>query len=240
MNFKHLKLALNQALDKSLGDISAKETKPRLKRNEASKRKIERQRIVKGIARDPVNKQAAMVTARASWIFHPPQTQKNMSQESAGSVCNSENERIAIRPNGDMVTESGRKLGTVASLQLSQIRTDLAEYNKTRDLFVSGCNEFEESINRQRKSIMLATQELSQVASSALMEIRSMRMPVVSEVSQMLPALKDVRAFFIGADYGAQMSRLKEFVDLCERLERLKKSGTLDAISDTIIKLSLT
>ena len=35
-----------------------------------------------------------------------------------------------------------------------------------------------------------------------------------------------------------EIARLKEFVNLCERLRRLKRNGVLDALADTIIKLA--
>ena len=69
-------------------------------------------------------------------------------------------------------------------------------------------------------------------------DIRQTRFAVVSECSQMLKELRDVRQFFVGPDHQPQVERLKEFVDLCERLAKLKKDGTLDALADTIIKLS--
>ena len=37
---------------------------------------------------------------------------------------------------------------------------------------------------------------------------------------------------------GEEIARLKEFVDLCERLQRLKRDGVLDALANTIIKLA--
>ena len=67
---------------------------------------------------------------------------------------------------------------------------------------------------------------------------RSMRMTVKSETSETIKRLEDVRQFFLGSDYKIQTERLKEFCDLCERLESLKKSGFLDDIADTILKLS--
>jgi len=37
---------------------------------------------------------------------------------------------------------------------------------------------------------------------------------------------------------GEEIARLKEFVDLCERLQRLKRDAVLDALANTIIKLA--
>jgi hypothetical protein len=73
----------------------------------------------------------------------------------------------------------------------------------------------------------------------ALEDVRQSRMAVVGEVAHLLQPLKELRAFLLGKDYEFEIARLKEFCDLCERLAKLKKDGTLDAIADTIIKLAM-
>ena len=73
----------------------------------------------------------------------------------------------------------------------------------------------------------------------ALEDVRQSRMAVIGEVAHLLQPLKEVRAFLLGKDYEFEVTRLKEFCDLCERLAKLKKDGTLDAIADTIIKLAV-
>jgi hypothetical protein len=72
-----------------------------------------------------------------------------------------------------------------------------------------------------------------------LEDLRQTRFAVVAEVSQLSQPLKDIRQFFLGKDYEMEMARLRQFVELCERLVALKRDGTLDAVSDTIIKLAL-
>jgi hypothetical protein len=68
--------------------------------------------------------------------------------------------------------------------------------------------------------------------------IRGKRIAVVSEATQITNALKEVRQFFIGADYKTEMERLGEFVTLCERMQRLKDSGFLDRVADTMLNLA--
>ncbi len=70
-------------------------------------------------------------------------------------------------------------------------------------------------------------------------EIRNARMGIVSETQTMLTMLRDVRKFFLESDYEKEMGRLKQFIAVCKELEAMKKSGVLDAVSDTIIKLSI-
>jgi hypothetical protein len=54
----------------------------------------------------------------------------------------------------------------------------------------------------------------------------------------MTNALKEVRQFFIGSDYKAEMERLSEFVALCERMQKLKDTGFLDRVADTMLNLA--
>jgi hypothetical protein len=67
--------------------------------------------------------------------------------------------------------------------------------------------------------------------------LRSARMSTISEISQSLTAFRDLRQFFLADEHEHEMARLKEFVDVCERLLTLKNSGMLDALADTILKL---
>jgi hypothetical protein len=70
-----------------------------------------------------------------------------------------------------------------------------------------------------------------------LKSIRDTRMSLIPEVAQMMNSLRDVRKFFLDKDYKEEMTRLREFVELCERLKVLKDSGFLDSIADTMLKL---
>lgn len=71
-----------------------------------------------------------------------------------------------------------------------------------------------------------------------LEDIRQTRFAVVTETASMTKELKDVRQFFLGSDYNEQITRLREFVDLCERLHKLKQSGFLDSVADTMLRLA--
>ena len=72
-----------------------------------------------------------------------------------------------------------------------------------------------------------------------LEDIRSTRYAMVTEAAQMIGPLKEVRQFFLGGDYKEEVARLKDFVDLCERLQKLKESGFLDSVADTMLGLAV-
>jgi hypothetical protein len=69
-------------------------------------------------------------------------------------------------------------------------------------------------------------------------DLRLMRMSSVKELSETRRELADIRRFFLDQEHAVEVARLKEFVDVCERLHKLKESGFLDTIADTILKLS--
>lgn len=70
-----------------------------------------------------------------------------------------------------------------------------------------------------------------------LKEIRMFRMAFDTETKLVMAALKDVRQFFLNENHETEVARLKEFVELCERLQKLKASGFLDTVADTMLKL---
>lgn len=73
--------------------------------------------------------------------------------------------------------------------------------------------------------------------SKHLVAIRQTRMAIGIETKQLLSQCDDVRQFFLSPEHEVETARLKEFVDLCERLKLLKESGFLDTVADTILKL---
>lgn len=80
--------------------------------------------------------------------------------------------------------------------------------------------------------------EYDRVMAEALTTVRTKRMSTVAEAAATVAALKEVRAFFLGKDYREEITRLNEFIDVCERLKKLKDSGFLDTVADTMIRLS--
>lgn len=89
---------------------------------------------------------------------------------------------------------------------------------------------------------LLANMEEPFVKSSELIGkhlalLREKRFAIDTESRLMMNQLKEVRQFFLDEKHDREVDRLREFVDLCERLKVLKESGFLDTIADTILKL---
>jgi len=75
--------------------------------------------------------------------------------------------------------------------------------------------------------------------SSKVMEsIRQARVAIGFESKQLLAECSDVRKFFLSDDHDKEIAKLREFIELAERLRSLKNDGTLDKLADTILKLT--
>ncbi len=108
--------------------------------------------------------------------------------------------------------------------------------------------EIEEELVRRVKEARAALEESTNTfkkdwfdwidqSKTLLGEYRQWRMAMGSEATLALKQFGDVRKFFLSDEHTAEVARLKEFVELCERLKVLKESGFLDKVADTMLKL---
>lgn len=68
-------------------------------------------------------------------------------------------------------------------------------------------------------------------------DLRNLRIGVTHEIGTITRELADLRKFLLDDRHQSEVARLKEFIELCERLKALKESGFLDAVADTMLKL---
>lgn len=90
------------------------------------------------------------------------------------------------------------------------------------------------SCNHMKKDWM----DWMQQSNQAIKDTQLARMALERESKAVMAACADVRDFFGSTEHQGRMDRIKEFVEVCERLKALKDSGFLDNIADTILKLS--
>jgi len=112
--------------------------------------------------------------------------------------------------------------------QAPNIMSDLIE--KTQEASIT--------LREAAQSIGEHLETLKPMKKEVIEELRSLRMTVASEVATMLKPLEDLRKFFLGAEHAKEVARLQEFAALCERLEKLKTTGFLDKVADTMLKLA--
>lgn len=89
----------------------------------------------------------------------------------------------------------------------------------------------------QQESFNAIAMTVRRAAKEALVECRDLRMALSSEISALIQSLKDLRSIAAGPQHDESIQRLREFIELSERLKALKDSGFLDSIADTILRL---
>lgn len=222
------------------------------------KRKTSRpaERVIHGeVAWKPINKQAALLLSKAPWWAHSvpeideirkkdlveepkPKSKKIRKHKTMSDMNPVELTSIPFQPQGDVRTESvgGHLLININDIVVKVI----AEINRQPQQltnFARAAIDARNVADENTKALGGLMEDFNAKVKVSLEAIRQTRYAIVTEVSQMTTPLKEVRQFFLGADYKEQIERLTNFVDLCERLQKLKESGMLDAIGDTMIKL---
>ena len=214
----------------------------------------------------PIDRTAAMLLAKASWIHKPPITpkyeEKNQTKHSA--TANEDSQGAGTNPK----TDRGRKMRTVERIDHTEpfgrdtsgdgklVRKDgpeyhrwiqemaeavLVELNKTPSKLTplaKALIDARKAVEEAGEGIGLIGDEFDDKVRKIIAETRSSRLAIVTETHQIMSALKDIRVFFLGSDHEKEINRLREFVDLCERLQKLKESGFLDSVADTMLRLA--
>ena len=219
----------------------------------------QRQRVDGGDpVRTPIDRVAARVVARAPWWAFPPEQvkeklnlnkptnkkkkTKKMSLINETVVVNTATSKI---PGASYVATSGLTIRTVNGEQCfdrdevaALICAEIAKLPKETRPNVKAAEDARQIIQELIQGIGGEMEKFRADNKRYLEDIRSTRFAMITETSQMTGALKEVRQFFLGGDYKEEIARLKEFVDLCERLQSLKKSGFLDNVADTMLRLA--
>lgn len=212
------------------------------------------------ILRKPVDKAAAMLLARAPWWAHAPQAQAapqppeerkkptkhktKMSKQQYAAITGSIPDAV-VEANGEYVSKCGIRVKMVNGEPMFSVDDahrmviDIVQkLSAETTVGVKSAQEARRIINELCAGMGGEVEQFRASTKLWLEDIRQTRFAIVSETAAMTGPLKDIRQFFIGADYKEQTARLKEFVELCERLQRLKDSGFLDAVTDTMLRLA--
>lgn len=94
----------------------------------------------------------------------------------------------------------------------------------------------ERAVAAQREFIEI-DQQIQESSRAALERARGFRMALNSEIGGIVSAMKEMKSILADERHSGEMARLREFVDISERLMAIKRSGTLDAMVDTLLKI---
>lgn len=86
------------------------------------------------------------------------------------------------------------------------------------------------------KEILVNMTEFQQTMNLQLRELRVVKSAVVTEVAEARKPLEEIREFFLGSSHELEIARLKEFIDTCERLQKLQSTGFLNSVTKAMTR----
>lgn len=108
---------------------------------------------------------------------------------------------------------------------------------KESNLLVEKAEDAAQALDEIASNVQTSWLDTAEALTEFIKEVRSKKIALQIETKSLLSSLTDVRNFFMADDHTSEVQRLTEFVSLCERLEKLKQSGFLDTVADTMIRL---
>jgi hypothetical protein len=192
----------------------------------------------------PIDKIAARVVAPSNEYNQPPRPPpkfkpKNHMPEKSEPIQNPGPVKIKTKtmlgPDGYRETLYDRDSTNAAMLDHHE--TDVKKKIKSTEELTERARELTATIDYLVTELKGPWVEFQEFVKGAIGTVREQRIAMGSETRLLMGSLKEVRQFFLEETYERERDRLQEFIDLCERLQRLKESGFLDTVADTLLKL---
>lgn len=194
----------------------------------------------------PIDRTAAKMIAKSPWIHMPisgpdqptirsePDPVEKPKKERVYMITKTidQIERIA---NGAASTDEAEEAGTALALNLLK---DARRASALSAETLTHSADLMKSLANQAETMDEAVAKFKNSSHAYIEQIRTTKYAVASEVNQIIAPLREIRQFFMGRDYDQEIARLRDFVELCERLQKLKESGFLDRVADTMIRLA--
>src|SRR5260221_14448096 len=198
-----------------------------------------KERVVGGTIKwTPVDAVAARVVATAPWWGQAPAPEPKFMKKPE-SIDFTEHGRIqGVRK----LTEDGHVEEVYSQRDVEVGETEHHQKQTTKALdnlesLETRARDIHDSLEYLFSHIGPLFASVNETLTKELVNLREKRFGVDTETRLLMNQLKEVRQFFLAEDHDRQVDRLREFVDLCERLRALKESGFLDTVADTILKL---
>lgn len=248
-------LTLKEAIEKVIPKFKVPEAKPELPVVPFYNPGAKKQTVVGGeLLRTPVDKTAAMVVRKAPWWAKAPDMpmpteqvplteslpqQPKSRKEKRKGMSQSPNVHKTTNPAQSAITEIADKPTDVFNAELHNelIKRGAKSIDGSEDLLKRALDA-RAALDVMADSWKVSWMEFVEQSDARLLSLRQTRMAFDTETRLLMSSLREVRQFFLDKNHSEEVARLKEFVDLCERLQKLKESGFLDTVADTLIKLT--
>jgi len=152
----------------------------------------------------------------------------------------------AIFPNGYNVGKGKQEAqGYSKSVMLSVagyvtiMGNIMEELNKLLEIANEECEGAKKNLQKLHNDVIAMHKVIAPELLKLIREVRSSRMEVTTELHKALTQLRDVRKFFLEAEYKEEMERLQAFVALAKELKGMIEDGTLDSLATVMLKLAI-
>jgi hypothetical protein len=248
-------LALKAALDKALPVSPLKpDSKLEVPSIEFFSPAEKKQTVVGStILRTPIDRTAAMVTAKAPWWAHPPVEPFPPIPQ----IQTPQNKRLRPMESNSEINRSGKSFEKNVSNLDAEIpkggtSLDYADEMKCRGTSALAISTIERTkqlvdiafhskiaMDEINDGFRKSYEEFSSVTNDALKSFIQTRMTCIREMNEVKSTLKDLRNFLCDDKHDQEIARLRELVDLIDRLLEHKKSGNLELLVEAAIRLHI-
>jgi hypothetical protein len=180
----------------------------------------------------PIDRIAARVVAPAQWICKPPD-QPNKKPKPMNQNIKSEIERVPITKNGPLKSDQMITDEIVQKFH-HQTKTTMVKTGELLEMASDSRAALDQMTELWKKDWL----DFMDQSNNRLRDLRMFRMALDSETRQVLSTLREVRNFFLEENHDSEIQKLREFVEVIERLQALKQSGVLDLLIDSMLKLA--
>ena len=192
----------------------------------------------RGVIRDPIDKVAFNVIKPAPWWAHCTPEPKYKKTEEKKQMSDAFKEGkvpdFYAEPNGKAkISEKALELQIVGKMA-DKFEKNVVDTESMVQRAQAACDAVEYMASHMQ---MNWTEYLDWVK-KALEDSRMHKMAIESENRQILQGMKDIRQFLLDPKHEEEMKRLKDFLDTCDRLKKLKDSGFLDQVCDVLLKVN--
>lgn len=188
----------------------------------------------------PVTREASRLLSRVSHIYKP-QPDNNMGRGRGVSGRGADlmlKTAKSLDEQGDAIFADKNKCGDVAAMIGNKIIKNKNDMPKQISEFTEEVNMAKEKLNDYTDLFRKDMIEFVEQLPDAIKRVRDWRMTIDREKSLSVQSLRELRQFFLESDYEKEMARLSEFVRMCERMKALSDDGTLEKVSDVMLKLA--
>jgi soluble cytochrome b562 len=133
----------------------------------------------------------------------------------------------------DPVTKE--QLISLESMNLLMIQMAEKAVNEAASPFVQKAMDAAGSVNDLLQGLAGKVEELQEIKGTLIATLRDTRFAASREIKEIQTGVADLVSLIDGEQASRNVASLKEFAEVCERLQRLRESGIFDSVLELML-----